>query len=88
MTQSGTMVDKSYGSVRWDAWSDGAVAVWGSVTTENPILVAAYDEYDRMTGLTWMTEPGRADMSGGDTAKIFWIDLSFTPKCKNAVIGE
>ena len=40
-----------------------------------------------MTDLTRLTEPGTVDISGGDTAKLFWLGDGSAPKCDCVPIG-
>ena len=73
--------------IQYEVWSDDSVAVFGDVSMENPVLVANYDKNGRMTGLTRLIKPGAVDLSGGDTAKLFWLSESSVPKCDCVPIG-
>ncbi len=84
---SGTRTDPATReTIRYETRSDGSVAVSGDVSAAAPVLVAAYNENGQMTGVTQLTEPGRADISGGDTARLFWLGENSVPKCGSVPI--
>ena len=73
-------------TIQYESRSDGSVAVSGDVSTTAPVLIATYNENGQMTGVTQLTEPGRADVSGGDTATLFWLGENSVPKCDSVDI--
>ena len=79
---AGTRTDPTTGeAIQYETRSDDSVAVFGDVSKTTPVLVASYDECGRMSDLTFLTEPGRADLSAGDTARLFWLGAGSAPKC-------
>ena len=86
--KTGTLTGQDGKTVRWVRQSDGQIVVEGDVSGANPVLVASYNAQGKMLSLTWLNEPGRADVSGGHTAKLFWLaDPAIAkPKTENAVI--
>ena len=73
-------------SIQYETRSNGSVAVSGNVSPTAPVLVATYNENGQMTGVTQLTEPGTADISGGDTATLFWLGENSVPKCESVPI--
>lgn len=88
VTDEGTRADPATNEeIQYETRSDNSVAVSGDVSAAAPVLVATYDQNGKMTGLTQLTEPGRADLSAGDTAKLFWLGNGSAPKCDCLPIG-
>ena len=73
-------------TIRYETRSDGSVAVSGDVSPAAPVWVASYDESGRMTGVTQLTKPGTADISGTDSSRLFWLGEGAMPKCDSIPI--
>lgn len=64
--------------VSWDVVTDSEgtkLRVQGAVSAAQPVLAAVYQD-GKMTGLTWMKAADTALLSGGDSAKVFWMDAA------------
>ena len=84
----GTMQDQTSGdSVGWTYKKDGTVSVTGDVSSSAPVLVATYNVNGQMLSVTFLKEADSIDVSGADTAKVFWLDeATGAPKAESAKI--
>ncbi|MBQ3379942.1 MAG: hypothetical protein IJG50_08820 [Clostridia bacterium] len=84
---SGTLIDADTGESVNYALEDSAVNVTGDVAAETPVYVAVYNEKSRLISIKILSAPGSADVSGGSTAKLLWINADgFKAKSKFALL--
>ena len=93
-TQKGTIFDKdAKASLSWELTGlpneNGKTIgiTFHGISADDSVFIAVYATSGQMLSVRKITQSGgSADVTGGHTAKIFWLDADGTPRAENAVI--
>ncbi len=66
--------DASTGETMVYSINEGLLTVSGSVSAASPAYVAVYDNKGKQLSVKIITSPEKVDVSGGDTAKLIWLN--------------
>ncbi len=78
----GTMTDPKTGEmVTWILDEEtGVVRIFGDVASDAPVFAARYGEGGRLLSVKCLTWQGEADLSGAESARLFWMTADGVPK--------
>ncbi|MBQ1434557.1 MAG: hypothetical protein IIZ19_01490, partial [Clostridia bacterium] len=80
-----TMTDEKTGEAVSYTNDKNNITVSGDVSANAPVFVSVYDENGKMVSIRMMSEAGTVNVSGGDSAKLIWVNaVDFAAKSESA----